>query len=192
MATAEIYDAELNPTKPELVRQFSDITELLGSYRAVDPEGQVGIEVHIGSTGDSRLGQLAVTYRDHEVEHQITTMEHSVLGTRYISYATSDPVAVAEFIRMILSGDTGAEYSDGQPLFDVHGTGHNSSLTVDDVKVSSHTINLSKGTVTIDGEDHEYTLEFPLELNPLPQGITGLVAVNPDNGQEFAAAVLTI
>lgn len=46
MSIAKIHSAAtLTPSKDEMCAQFSDIAQRLGSYQAVDPAGEVGIEV---------------------------------------------------------------------------------------------------------------------------------------------------
>ena len=120
MSVAEIHStATLTPSKDEMCAQFSDIAQRLGSYRAVDPAGEVGIEVIVGESNDGRLVQLPVTYRasSDALPGEIMTIHHSVLGSRSVSYATSDPVAITEFIRLIMTGEKCADYSEGGPLF---------------------------------------------------------------------------
>ncbi|HKM24427.1 MAG TPA: hypothetical protein VJY40_02155, partial [Corynebacterium sp.] len=114
---ALIYDAELDPTKEDIAARYAGIVTLLGSYRLVDPDGEVGIEVLIGSDLDGRGVQLPLTYRSSELDdsHTLIEVDHSVLGRRYVSNALGDPVAVTQIIRTILEGDDGATRSDGVP-----------------------------------------------------------------------------
>lgn len=122
-----IENAVLKPTKREVAEQWLGYFEHIGSYRFVDPDGQVGIESLIGFDLDRRLVQMPVTYRSAEfdAEHTLTTMDHSVLGTRYVSNAMGDPVAVREYIRVILEADNGAQRSDGKvSVLDVRGSGN--------------------------------------------------------------------
>lgn len=118
---AEILDAEITPSKAEAARNWWPGFEELGAFRLVDPEGEVGIEFLIGRDGIDRLIQLPVTYRSEPLaDGQVATIEHSVLGTRYVAKALSDPVAVGEVVRVILAGDTEAERSRRQESIPPH------------------------------------------------------------------------
>lgn len=138
---AQIYDAELTPTKNQVLATVlgtdeADI-EKLASYRFDDPAGQIGMEVHIVRTPDNSVLQVPLVYRpepleDAEEDELITTMEHSVLGTRYVYLGMSDPV-FAEALDVTISeersgaeqflvdGDTQTPITEG--LADVIGTG---------------------------------------------------------------------
>jgi hypothetical protein len=70
---------------------------MAGSYRFDDPAGEVGIEgLLVRRAGE--VFHLPVTYRgaplDGAEAHLITTMEHSVLGHRWVYDAAGDPVAL--------------------------------------------------------------------------------------------------
>ena len=138
---AQIYDAELTPSKNQVIATVlgtdeADI-EKLTSYRFDDPAGQIGMEVHIVRTPDGSVLQVPLVYRpepleDAEEDELITTMEHSVLGTRYVYLGMSDPV-FAEALDVTISeersgaeqflvdGDTQTPITEG--LADVIGTG---------------------------------------------------------------------
>lgn len=110
-----IYTAEINPEKPVLIRQWldqqywggEDETEVLGSYRFDDPEGEVGFEGFMVSRGESVL-HLPLTYRaaplDGAEDYLVTTMQHSVLGSRWIYDAMADPVGV-HILNLVLAGE---------------------------------------------------------------------------------------
>jgi len=121
---AILHQATLSPSKLELVTdhlrsipQYADLRDaevsLIGAYRFDDPAGQVGIETHIVSAGSYGTVQVPLTYREtrlNNAEHWlIGTMEHSVLGHRWIYNACGDPVYAAELVRTILAGDTQVE-----------------------------------------------------------------------------------
>lgn len=138
---AQIYNAELSPSKNQVIATVlgtdeADI-EKLTSYRFDDPAGQIGMEVHIVRTPDGSVLQVPLVYRpepleDAEEDELITTMEHSVLGTRYVYLGMSDPV-FAEALDVTISeerggaeqflvdGDTQTPIAEG--LADVIGTG---------------------------------------------------------------------
>ncbi len=134
--TAKIHDAELRPSKLELLAGWlpdqpwfdGDAGDLnrVAAYRFVDPEGEVGIETLLVASGE-RLYQVPLTYRpeplDDEFAVLIGTIEHSDLGTRYCYDATSDPVYVAELIRVIHEADDEAELSLGEKSMTVRGSG---------------------------------------------------------------------
>ncbi|MEH0110927.1 hypothetical protein V6N00_14535 [Tersicoccus sp. MR15.9] len=117
---ALIYDAELKPGKLEAVAQWlplqawydgDEVPELtkVAAYRFDDPDGEVGVETLLVSTGDGPVLQVPMTYRAQPLPEGgpaslITTMEHSVLGTRYVYDATGDAVYVRALAAAILDG----------------------------------------------------------------------------------------
>ncbi|MCG7322903.1 1,4-alpha-glucan branching protein GlgB [Arsenicicoccus bolidensis] len=93
----------------------------VGGYRFQDPEGEVGIEtllVRDTAAEPPVLYQVPLTYRATPLEggeHALVgTMEHSVLGTRYVYDAPHDPAYVAELVRTIVEGDTEATPDHGK------------------------------------------------------------------------------
>lgn len=127
---AIIYRATLTPSKLTLIGAWLDsqpwagqgADEVLGAYRFDDPEGEVGVEVFLLRRGD-RLLHVPLTYRaaplpDHE-KHLVGTLEHSVLGTRWVYDGTEDGVAVACFRRALTGEQEQAEleiWEDGRLL----------------------------------------------------------------------------
>lgn len=104
---ADIYSAELNPGKLDVISAWlskqswaaeADVApeslKKVRSYRFDDPEGKVGAEIHIVAAGD-RVFQVPLTYRGVELagadKHLISTMEHSILGTRWVYDGMGDP-----------------------------------------------------------------------------------------------------
>lgn len=85
---------------------------LVGAYRFDDPAGEVGIEAHLVATS-AGIVHVPLTYRSAEVdggaEWLVGTMEHSVLGTRWIYDASGDAVFVNELLRVILTGGSHVE-----------------------------------------------------------------------------------
>ena len=166
MAEAIIYDATLNPTKDELLSEHSPIVEPLGSYRAVDRDGEVGIEVLVGRDANDALRQFGVSYREAgaKLDDELTPMDHSVLGARSVAPLTTDPVAVRELIQTILVGGEGASFSNGEPIFAVRGTGQTPDVTVSAAEIEDHNEYTSIGSVDIDGEAHRYQLRITREV----------------------------
>ena len=111
---AILHKATLNPTKLELVTTYLDglgwgggPVDLVGGYRYDDPDGKVGIEGLIATRADDAF-HVPVTYRDAPLEgaeaYLIATMDHSVLGKRWVYDAAHDPVAVDAYL-CALAGD---------------------------------------------------------------------------------------
>lgn len=86
---------------------------LLGAYRFDDPAGDVGIECHLIGLDSETVAHVPLTYRGApapEAEEWLTaTMEHSVLGSRWIYDACGDPVYVQELVRAVLTGGSHVE-----------------------------------------------------------------------------------
>ncbi len=94
------YDGA-NPARPQPV----------ASFRFDDPAGEVGMETMLLTTGDGGdLWQVPLTYRGSPLDgggaHLIGTLEHSVLGTRYVYDALGDPVYL-EVVKEAISGRGG-------------------------------------------------------------------------------------
>lgn len=67
-----------------------------------------------------------MTYRSEPLPgaELIGTIEHGVLGTRYVTLGTTDAVYVTEMIRTIVEGRSEAALSSGkEPTARVHGSG---------------------------------------------------------------------
>jgi hypothetical protein len=105
----------------------------VGSYRFDDPAGAVGIETLLVRTGDDRLLQVPLTYRAAPLAggELVTTMEHSVLGPRWVYDGCADPVGVRALAATILTGgheaelelDTGDGIERREPTVRVVGSG---------------------------------------------------------------------
>lgn len=105
---ADIYSAELNPGKLDAISIWlkeqdwaKDVDldrsplEAVSSYRFDDPNGEVGVEIHIVASGD-RVFQVPVTYRGAPLEGAedffLSEMTHSILGRRWVYAGIGDPV----------------------------------------------------------------------------------------------------
>src|SRR5688572_19185650 len=102
---ALLHEATLSPRKDELVgpwlrtRSWWDGESErapVGSFRLDEPGGAVGMECFLfGSSSGSTLF-VPLTYRGAPLPQGeaslLGTMEHSVLGTRYVYDACADPV----------------------------------------------------------------------------------------------------
>jgi hypothetical protein len=121
---AIVHRAELTPSKIELIQSWAphqpfyrgdDATELsvIGSFRFDDPEGEVGIETLVVRVSEGELLHIPLTYRGAPLAGAepwlIGTMEHSVLGARWVYDATGDPVYLAELGAAAATGGTEVE-----------------------------------------------------------------------------------
>ncbi|MFQ4147630.1 hypothetical protein AAGW05_02860 [Arthrobacter sp. LAPM80] len=114
---AIVYAAQLRPSKMELLAAWlpqqpwfaADAAQLvsLGSFRFDDPDGEVGVESHFLSAGQ-HVFHVPLTYRGTPLEGAeaflVGTMEHSVLGHRWVYDATGDPVYAATLSAAIFTG----------------------------------------------------------------------------------------
>ena len=109
---AIIYEAELSPSKPEILRTFLESRswgeagelEVLGAYRFDDPDGEVGIECHLVRVGET-IYHLPLAYRAQPVdgadESLVGLLQHSVLGERYVYDGLGDEAALDCFRRAL-------------------------------------------------------------------------------------------
>lgn len=144
---ATIHQATLTPTKLELLEGWLPTRrwypgdkppdlDRLGACRFDDPDGEVGVEILVVRAGnDGPLVHAPLTYRGAPLRgaeyYLIGTMEHSVLGTRWVYDAVGDPVYLGCLIAAIRTGtgqaeefvetDAGPQRRD--PLMTVRGTG---------------------------------------------------------------------
>lgn len=100
---AIIHRATLVPTKAELLSAWlTGEPEVLGAFRYDDPAGEVGIEAFLVRVGD-QVRHVPLTYRGapYDGATLVGTMEHSVLGTRWVYDGTTDPVALGCYQRAL-------------------------------------------------------------------------------------------
>ena len=114
---ALFHRATVTPTKAELIAGWAPTQpwgpspglpiEVIGSYRFDDPEGRVGMEVHVVRTGATLL-QVPLTYRDEPLagadDALIMEMQHSVLGTRWVYDGLRDPRLVVMLAGVAMTG----------------------------------------------------------------------------------------
>lgn len=124
---AIIHRTTLSPTKLELLagwlplrpwyRGAGDVSRLAraGGFRLDDPEGEVGIEFMVvtDASGDGPVAHLVpLTYRgaplDGAGDGLVGTLEHGVLGTRWVYDGAHDPVMV-ERLAALLAGRAAAQ-----------------------------------------------------------------------------------
>lgn len=114
---AIFHRATIRPSKAELIAEWAptrpwgpspeDTADVIGSYRFDDPEGRVGMEIHLVDAGDT-LFQVPLTYRDQPLDGAddalITEMAHSVLGTRWVYDGLRDPRLVIMLAAVAMTG----------------------------------------------------------------------------------------
>ncbi len=111
------HKATITPSKLEVIQAWlpsqswsppdSGSAEAIGAFRFDDPEGAVGMEVHLVRVGDMVV-HVPLTYRaepmDVATARQVGTMEHSALGTRWVYDGLSDPRFVVMLAGAALTG----------------------------------------------------------------------------------------
>lgn len=114
---ALLHPATLTPTKPELIGSwlphqewaapYAGSLEVLGAYRYDDPAGQVGLETHLVRAGEVVL-QVPLTYRAAPLAGGeaalVGTMQHSVLGERWVYDGCADPALAGMLAAATLTG----------------------------------------------------------------------------------------
>jgi hypothetical protein len=139
---ALLHRAELHPTKIELLAGWlpgrrwyreqpaADVTRV-ASFRFDDPAGEVGIETILVTAGEGRVYQVPLTYRGAPLaggdDWLIGTMEHSVLGRRWVYDACGDAIYATALTSAIVAGAGQAE-----EFFEVDGKleAHGASMAV--------------------------------------------------------------
>ena len=114
---ALFHVATVTPTKGELIAEWAptqpwgpptDVPiEVIGAYRFDDPEGRVGMEIHLATAGDTLL-HIPLTYRDEPLggadDALIGEMQHSALGTRWVYDGLRDPRLVVMLAAVAMTG----------------------------------------------------------------------------------------
>jgi hypothetical protein len=123
---AILHRADVRPTKLELLSGWlpdrpwsggagTDLSQL-GSFRFDDPAGEVGVETLIVRAGAGAVLQVPLTYRagpaDGQEDHLIGTLQHSVLGRRWVYDGCGDPVYVSALAAALDGGSQAAEFVD--------------------------------------------------------------------------------
>lgn len=120
---ALLHNAQLSPSKLELLSGWvpsqpwwawnQASLEAVGAYRFDDPADEVGIETHLLRVAGGPIVQVPLTYRGAPLESAqaalISTMQHSVLGRRWVYDACFDPVYASALATTILTGGRQAD-----------------------------------------------------------------------------------
>lgn len=139
---ANVYgQATVQPTKRDLLNAWLPTRSWfpadgrvakLRAYRFDDPAGEVGLESFVLDVADGVIVHVPLTYRDAplvDADHFLVgTMDHSVLGKRWVYDGCGDPAWVAALATAILTGGAEADVimEDGrrlEPRVTVEGTG---------------------------------------------------------------------
>ncbi|GAB3391286.1 hypothetical protein GCM10027568_16620 [Humibacter soli] len=210
---ALLHHAQLTPSKLELVAGWlpsqpffsaddadADL-ERVASFRFDDPAGEVGIETLLVEVGGTTL-QIPLTYRGAPLEGAdallLGTMEHSVLGTRWVYDATGDPVYVAELVRTVVTGGSEVEqhYEENGVQVPktgdahVHGSG-TADAGVPAVAATPESLELTSDvtTTTVTSDGISITIvRVPGSLDEAPEG--GGTLLGEWSGMEGAPVVL--
>ncbi len=111
------HRATITPSKPEVVASWAatrswcsaeaDDIEVIGAFRFDDPEGSVGMETFVAHAADTHL-LVPLTYRDAPSAEAaaafIGTVEHTVLGTRWVYDGLGDPTYVRMLAAVSVTG----------------------------------------------------------------------------------------
>jgi len=121
---ALLHQAELRPSKIELlggwvpaqswfIGEEGAALSSVGAFRFDDPAGEVGVETLLVRAGTGPVLQVPVTYRGAPLEGAeeflMGTMEHSVLGSRWVYDAVGDPVYLQTVATATINGGHQAE-----------------------------------------------------------------------------------
>ena len=132
---ATIHHTTLAPTKLELVTGWLPLQPWYrtgetaprltpaGGFRLDDPAGEVGIELMVvtdEAAGEGIAYFTPLTYRGAPSEEAaaglIGTLEHGVLGTRWVYDAAHDPVAAAQLLAFVTGAVQAQHQSESDTL----------------------------------------------------------------------------
>ncbi|MGV8979058.1 MAG: CG0192-related protein [Cellulomonas sp.] len=147
---ALLHRAELRPSKIELVTGWAPDQPwfeagagaeptTVAAFRFDDPAGEVGIETLLVRAGDGPVLQIPLTYRAAPLDGAdawlIGTMQHSVLGKRWVYDGAGDPAYLTAVATAALTGghqadlfvDVDGELVRREPTALVTGSGESST-----------------------------------------------------------------
>jgi hypothetical protein len=199
-------DATISPTKQELAEGWvptrtwgagCTVVAKIAEYRLDDPAGEVGVETILWRLDDDSICQVPFTYRASPLEgadaHLIDTMEHSVLGRRWIYDGCGDPVWAAGLVHAIRTGGTQSqmvveidgERIDVPPRMRVQGTG-SEELAPAPVVLGHAVDDATSTSVLVDGRP----LVLSRILSPGTADDDALVGQIGDDSESFVLAAL--
>ena len=201
---AVLHVATLAPTKAEVLAAWLPAQRwapdgggevaLVGAFRFDDPEGRVGLEVHLVRSQGVLL-QVPLTYRDAPLDgaddHLVGTMAHSVLGKRWVYDGLADPVFTRMLAGAALTGcgqAVGLVEHEGRwvvvptPVKLAGGGWSDERVVVDDFAIEA-----DEGDVAVLRNDR-FDLLVHRRPVPGPQPPIGLTATWPDQEQPVVLA----
>ncbi|MBX3067924.1 MAG: hypothetical protein IT191_08430 [Microbacteriaceae bacterium] len=116
---ALLHKAELKPSKVELLNSWApsqawfigdagNAIESIASFRFDDPAGKVGVETLLVRAGNGPTLQIPLTYREAPLAGAegslVGTLDHSVLGKRWVYDGAGDPIYLATAATVAISG----------------------------------------------------------------------------------------
>ena len=203
---AILHRATITPTKAELIAEWAptrtwgpsadDPITLLGSYRFDDPEGRVGLETHLVSSG-ATLFQVPLSYRDEPLEGAeealITQVEHSVLGTRWVYDGLGDPRFVIMLAAVAMTGQGEAlgmaQFDDRWYIAPSNVRIHGGGWTQDRVPVDGFELIADEADASVLGND-QFELTVFRRPVPGPRPPIGLTASGDGLGGEVVLAAV--
>ena len=121
---ALLHQSEIRPSKLELLDGWAPSQpwfvgdrdrglSQVGAFRFDDPEGEVGVETLLVRVAEGPILQVPVTYRGAPLQGAdawlIGTMDHSVLGKRWVYDGVGDPVYLLTVATAAVTGGRQAE-----------------------------------------------------------------------------------
>ncbi|HEX7716254.1 MAG TPA: 1,4-alpha-glucan branching protein [Marmoricola sp.] len=203
---ALLHRAELRPSKIELVASWAPTQPwfeagagaepvTVGSFRFDDPAGEVGIETLLVQAGDGPAMQVPLTYRGAPLEGGdawlIGTMQHSVLGRRWVYDGAGDPVYLTAVATAALTGgrqadqyvDVDGELVVREPTAVVVGSGTGSVTLPAPVPADRVSIRPEPGSTVVAAGDLRLVIVRTLRTDDRPDGL--------DRTDDAPSAVLT-
>jgi hypothetical protein len=183
---ALLYQATLDPPKLELIAGWArsqpwfegdSTAELtsLGAFRFDDPDGKVGIETFVVRAGKGPILQIPATYRDAPLTGGepwlIGTLQHSVLGKRFVYDGAGDPAWLAAVATAALTGghqaDMDVQTDDGlvkrELVTFVEGSGSSDAPSVLAADLTNIATRPEKRATVTEAGGHRVTLVRVLE-----------------------------
>lgn len=189
---AIFHVATSTPTKIELIEQWvpnqswgapaTTALTPIGSFHFDDPEGQVGMQTHL-IEADATLLQIPLTYRDAPLDDAadslVGTLEHSVLGTRWVYDGIGDERFVSLLAGVCLTGQghaLGMAESDGRWYIAPSNVRLRGGGWTDDFVAVDRFATDSTGGERVDFVNDRFELTFHRRPVPGPQPVIGLTA----------------
>jgi len=203
---AIFHRATITPTKEELIAAWApaqpwgppagQVLNVIGSYRFDDPNGRVGMETFLFTVGTD-LFQVPLTYRDEPLDGAqpgyITTMNHSVLGDRWVYDGLRDPLYLVMLAGVSMTGQGEAL---GMAVYDGRWYIAPTSVRIAGGGWSQERVPVDGFEMTADGKtastlrNDRFEMMFFRRPTPGPRPSMGLTATWP--GQDAPVVLTTV